>query len=137
MHAGTQLVIPAIWNHSETAFFSFLKAISEPVSELTFAPQRKILFCRGLVFSVGDMTSGAGTESLTCCLEMNCFFFPWIARQKSQEEAVPCIFCIIKTTNIFFWLEHQWLESISQYLYFIHNNKHENYTWMSDSKYVS
>lgn len=93
MHTGTQLVIPAIWNHAETALFSFLKAISELVSELSFAPQRKILSCRGLMLSVVDMTPGAGTESLACCLkEMNCVLFLWIARQKSQEEAVPWVF---------------------------------------------
>lgn len=53
--------------------------------------------CRGSVFSVGDMTPEAGTESQTCCLEeMNCVLFPWIARQKNQEEAASCFLASLK-----------------------------------------
>lgn len=58
---------------------------------------------RGLVFSVGEMIPGSRTGSLSCCLEqMNHVWLPWMVRQKSQEEAVPCFLAVLKPQTSFF-----------------------------------
>lgn len=54
------------------------------------------------MFSAGEMTQGSRTGSLSCCSEqMNHVWFPWMVRQKSQEEAVPCLLAVLKAQTSF------------------------------------
>lgn len=69
-----------------------------------FTPEEETLW-RDLVFSAGGLVWGGGgrTGSQSCCSEqMNCVLIPWMARQKSQEEAVPCFLAVLKPQTSFF-----------------------------------